>query len=323
MKLYSTKKNAVAATALLALTPFFIFILLSSAAAASVSFAQAPFEPTSTTTPELKIVVNEEETTRLVPIAGVKKTRGFLFTGSVQGEAARYARLSPALFSGNTDFLLVVNAKKFVEKGSFDAVKGVLAIKEFSPWSMEEQIIRVPLRLEVSGSVGVPAKAKYTSGWIISKGYSHHGIDYFNKVGTPITAVYGGVVDWVSDVDLYDRGKGIKTETCGKGVGIKQEGMLTGYRIVYCHLKDVKVKIGEKVSKCQEIGIMGKTGNAWNTPAHLHFELKKISLNPPDGERINPAPLFNKGSVNCAVAKTNDDQAKASDAKASVPKSKA
>ncbi|MFH0973348.1 MAG: M23 family metallopeptidase [Candidatus Micrarchaeota archaeon] len=282
--------------------------LLSPIAALNLTFAQAQDEPSTNaalantnTVPEINITVKDSETTLFVPLTNVKKPRGAVYTARIEGNAASYARLTSALFALNYDFLLVVNAKKFIEKGSLSDATGTLVITTFSPSSLDKKIIRVPLRLKSSGRVGVPVKTKKTSGWVISKSYSHHGIDYFNNIGTPVMAAYGGTVDWISYVDLYDKGKEGNAEACGKGIGIKHGGMLAGYRTIYCHLNDVKVKIGEKVSMCQEIGSIGRTGNAWNRPAHLHFELKEIVLNPPDGERINPAPIFEKGSVDCTT----------------------
>lgn len=58
----------------------------------------------------------------------------------------------------------------------------------------------------------------------------------------------------------------------GNYVMIKHED---NFVTLYAHLKEVYVKAGQIVSKGQEIGYMGDTGNSYG--AHLHFEIRKYS----------------------------------------------
>ncbi|MBI3587611.1 M23 family metallopeptidase [Candidatus Micrarchaeota archaeon] len=93
-------------------------------------------------------------------------------------------------------------------------------------------------------------------------GHSHQGIDIFNKVGTPVVAFEAGVV-----VIANNAGSGL----CGKEVSVKHPD---GRRSIYCHLDTVAVSQGQRISKGQRLGTMGKTGNAHDTPPHLHFEIR-------------------------------------------------
>lgn len=53
-----------------------------------------------------------------------------------------------------------------------------------------------------------------------------------------------------------------------------------GYELRYAHLSSRSVSEGASVTKGDEIGLVGNTGNS--TGSHLHIELLK------NGERLNP-----------------------------------
>ena len=54
----------------------------------------------------------------------------------------------------------------------------------------------------------------------------------------------------------------------------------SGYTTHYCHLDDMYVKRGQKVSRGQKIGTVGMTGKAY--APHLHYEVLK------DGVHLDP-----------------------------------
>lgn len=58
-----------------------------------------------------------------------------------------------------------------------------------------------------------------------------------------------------------------------------------GYFTLYAHLDTVKVKYGQTVSKGQELGMMGNTGNSYG--AHLHFEVRQGA-----SKCIDPTPYL-------------------------------
>jgi murein DD-endopeptidase MepM/ murein hydrolase activator NlpD len=109
----------------------------------------------------------------------------------------------------------------------------------------------------------------------ISQGYwgGHPAIDVAGWLGAPVTASDAGYVvlaggGWNSGYGNYvivDHGNGFTT--------------------LYAHLNSVFVKPGETVSRGQQVGSMGNTGNS--TGPHLHFEIRY------NGVPYNPAGYLN------------------------------
>ena len=87
----------------------------------------------------------------------------------------------------------------------------------------------------------------------------HAGVDFAAPQGTPIYATADGVV-------ASARGEG----GYGQTVRIRHE---FGYETVYAHLSRIHVKPGQRVSRGERIGDMGRTGRA--TGVHLHYEVRK------------------------------------------------
>lgn len=108
-----------------------------------------------------------------------------------------------------------------------------------------------------SRNLAVPIRYKYISRGLLRY---HHGIDYVANTGTPVMAAQNGRVieitrGWAGGFGtsiLVDHGGGLTTR--------------------YAHLSSVLIGIGQNVSKGQQIGLSGNTGNS--TGPHLHFETK-------------------------------------------------
>jgi murein DD-endopeptidase MepM/ murein hydrolase activator NlpD len=87
------------------------------------------------------------------------------------------------------------------------------------------------------------------------------GADIFAPAGTPVLAMVGGKVEWANNDPVG-----------GFNVGIRGEDNLTYY---YAHLRenpeDFGIRAGGYVTTGQRLGSVGNTGNAANTPAHLHL----------------------------------------------------
>ena len=99
----------------------------------------------------------------------------------------------------------------------------------------------------------------------------HSGIDFSAPIGTNVYCSGDGVVEQVvlgnsgyGNYVLVDHGYGYKTR--------------------YAHLKKALVKKGQKVSRGENIALVGNTGKS--TAPHLHYEVIK------NGKAINPVDFF-------------------------------
>jgi len=102
---------------------------------------------------------------------------------------------------------------------------------------------------------------------------SHKGIDIFADESTSVVAVRGGTV--------------VKAGTAGKGGTRAWVRDDEGFYHYYAHMNRLSVSAGQRIEAGQEIGGVGRTGNAQGTPPHLHYSVnfgggttEKDSLNP-------------------------------------------
>lgn len=98
----------------------------------------------------------------------------------------------------------------------------------------------------------------------------HSGFDITNAEGTPIQATADGEVVEAGWMDRY-----------GNGVVLSHSNHV---ETLYAHMSRVRVKVGQKVSRGDILGDMGRTGNA--TGVHLHYEVRR------DGRPVNPQPYM-------------------------------
>lgn len=91
---------------------------------------------------------------------------------------------------------------------------------------------------------------------------AHKGTDIFAPKGTPIYAVTSGTIERMGWDTLG-----------GNRIGIRGKDGLYYY---YAHLMDFapRLKIGDNIPSGKLIGYVGNTGNAINTPYHLHFGIE-------------------------------------------------
>lgn len=117
-----------------------------------------------------------------------------------------------------------------------------------------------------TGELMWPVSGNIISSYGMRSGRMHQGLDIGAPHGTPVVAADSGTVT---------------TSAYGSGYGnyiVVSHG--NGMTTLYAHLSSRSVAVGATVSKGQQIGLVGSTGNA--SCSHLHLE---VSV---DGARVNP-----------------------------------
>lgn len=133
-----------------------------------------------------------------------------------------------------------------------------------------------PIKL---GKVTFPYGAKYRTGGI------HKGADFACKVGTPVYAAVGGVVVHAGR-HVYKKGWGFAFGIAVIVDNVKFPDRSPGLFAGYCHLSQVKVKVGQKIKRGDVVGLSGNTGRS--TGSHLHLQiLSTRTWNPT--KHVNPA----------------------------------
>ena len=87
----------------------------------------------------------------------------------------------------------------------------------------------------------------------------HHGIDLSVPVGTPVTAMNSGSIEFAGEMRGY-----------GLTVILRHSPHL---RTLYAHLSEIAVRKGDAIKGGAILGKSGQTGNV--TGPHLHFEIQR------------------------------------------------
>nr|WP_281494030.1 M23 family metallopeptidase [Jannaschia sp. S6380] len=119
----------------------------------------------------------------------------------------------------------------------------------------------------------VNAPHRRTSGFGPRWGRMHSGMDFAASRGTPILATAEGTVTHAGWQSGY-----------GKLVKIRHP---LGFETRYAHLSSINVRVGQRVSRGENIGGMGTTGRS--TGVHLHYEVRR------NGQALNPVTFINAG----------------------------
>ncbi|MGX7418285.1 murein hydrolase activator EnvC family protein [Carnobacterium gallinarum] len=133
------------------------------------------------------------------------------------------------------------------------------------------------------GAYGMPVNSPVSSAYGSREGYDangfHKGIDFGSPVGTPVYASMSGRVV----IAQYD---GMPVSGYGIATVIQHDN---GTWTLYAHQSSQSVKVGDTVTKGQQIGLTGATGQI--SGPHLHFEIR-TSQNGGMGNVVDPAPLL-------------------------------
>lgn len=100
----------------------------------------------------------------------------------------------------------------------------------------------------------------------------HHGVEFFNRSGTPIIAAGAGTVVVAGDDD--DLAFGPSTKFYGRLVVVQLDETYDGQPVytLYGHMQTVTVEVGDHVEAGDALGLVGSTGVAIGP--HLHFEVR-------------------------------------------------
>ena len=138
-----------------------------------------------------------------------------------------------------------------------------------------------------TGNWGWPTISPYiiTSYYGFRWGRLHAGIDISGcGFGSPIYSIGEGTVSEVTN-NCSDRG--YYGSKCGGGYGnAVRVKYSNGMEVIYSHImgSNIRVSVGQHVSKGQIVGYMGNSGSSTGT--HLHFQ-----INMPSGS-VNPLTLY-------------------------------
>jgi len=114
---------------------------------------------------------------------------------------------------------------------------------------------------------------RFTSGFGQRWGRLHAGVDFAGAYGSPVYATADGVVTHAGWQSGY-----------GRLIKIKHD---FGFETRFGHLAQIRVKVGDRVSRGDRIGDMGNSGRS--TGPHLHYEVRT------SGKPVNPMTYIKAG----------------------------
>lgn len=172
------------------------------------------------------------------------------------------------------------------ENGNFDANSTVNFLSDQGTLDLIGRVTKMDLGGAKAESIAYPLIGTMgtISSWFGNRPASdtggigstnHGGIDIAASTGTPIAAAIGGTVTTASMSDGYgnlvviDSGNGLET--------------------YYGHMSQIMAQAGQTVTKGQQIGLVGSTGNS--TGPHLHFEMRQ------NDNKIDPYPYLQGAQV--------------------------
>lgn len=122
----------------------------------------------------------------------------------------------------------------------------------------------IPETLVIPVSGATPADWNEDTFWYEPWGASgvHKGIDIFGTKGTPAVAASGGIVVFSGSGNMG-----------GNYVVVLGPKWRLHY---YAHLDTASVSFGDWLSRTEQLGTVGDTGNAAGKPPHLHYTILSL-----------------------------------------------
>lgn len=123
----------------------------------------------------------------------------------------------------------------------------------------------------------------------------HNGVDFVPLDNeSVISSTSAKIIEVEKSCSKYG---GYLGNICGGGFGnhivLQTTQDKTKYQVIYGHMADVKVEVGDKVKQGQVIGTVGNSGNT--TGKHLHFQVERFKDN--TYVPINPEELLSSGNI--------------------------
>lgn len=154
-----------------------------------------------------------------------------------------------------------------------------------------------------AGAIGWPLRHNVIRGGVTNNTFGmvrnggtkpHQGWDMLAPIGTKCFAIADGRIETIYKSDAY-------------GDVVVLAFLFNGQKrfAAYAHLSKVDVKEGDAVTKGQQIGLTGDSGNAHGLPdnqMHLHFEIRTVPR--PGlglGGRVSPIEVFGAVPLHAAI----------------------
>lgn len=128
----------------------------------------------------------------------------------------------------------------------------------------------------------------------------HQGWDFEAKAGTPCYAVADGEIVAVRNQGAYGLQVILRIQVDHDG-----DGDIDTLFAFYAHLQRADVAVGERVTRGQQVGLTGNSGNARGMKGrdqHLHFEVRTVPIAGRGlANRYSPLALFRAFPLDQAI----------------------
>jgi len=215
--------------------------------AAAISLAASPAHANSSASADIAAPLRAAQAARVAPSGGDEKFRN-LFNSWQSLES-----------SGVPALAAIADASG--QAGLTTTSRGTTTLHAMVPMPA----VSIPSRMPVEG-VRLTSNYGMREHPVLGGRRAHKGIDLAGPVGTPVYATADGVVTHAG----WDNGY-------GRLVKIKHD---FGIETRYAHLSQLRVEVGQRVSRGDRIGDMGNSGRSTGT--HLHYEVRL------SGSPVNP-----------------------------------